>query len=87
MGAMSNFFRDEDVCAAELHDILTRHGIPVITSTITSKGHHFHTNGAVAINGHLVAIIEVKEEIGSKGAEPYAQVILYYSHSTAVKSQ
>jgi hypothetical protein len=80
MGAMSNFFRDEDARAAEFHDILTRHGIPVVTSTITSKGHHFRTDGAVAI-------IEVKEEIGSKGAEPYAQVVLYYSHSTASKSQ
>lgn len=87
MGSMSNFFRDEDAHVAELCDILTRHGIPVVTSTITSKGHHFRTNSAVAINGHLVAIVEVKEEIGSKGAEPYAQVILYYSHSTTMKSQ
>ena len=87
MGAMSNFFPDENARAAELRAILTRHGIPVVTSTITSKGHHFPTDGAVAINGHLVAIIEVKREIGSKGAEPYAQVILYYSHSNATKSQ
>jgi hypothetical protein len=87
MGAMSSFFRGEDTRAAELRDILTRHGIPVATSTITSKGHYFRTDGAVAINGHLVAIIEVKEEIGSRGAEPYAQVVLYYSHSTAAKSQ
>ena len=87
MGAMSNFIRDEDAHAAELRDILMRHGIPVITSMITSKGHHFRTDGTVAINGHLVVIIEVKEEIGSKGAEPYAQVVLYYSHPTAMKSQ
>jgi len=87
MGAMSDFFPDENVRAAKLRAILTKHGIPVDTSTITSKGHHFPTDGAVAINGHLVAIIEVKAEIGSKGAEPYAQVILYYSHSNAAKSQ
>ncbi|KAH9955729.1 hypothetical protein BGW80DRAFT_1213867 [Lactifluus volemus] len=87
MGAMSNFFQDKDARAAELRDILTRYGIPVVTSTITSKGHHFATDGAVEISGHLVAIIEVKKEIGSRGAEPHAQVILYYSHSTAVKSQ
>src|ERR1700733_14909644 len=39
MGVMSNFFRDEDAHVAELRDILTRHGIPVVTFTITSKGH------------------------------------------------
>ena len=87
MGAMSAFFPDENARAAELRAILTRHGIPVVTSTITSKDHYFPTDGAVAVNGHLVAIIEVKGEIGSKGAEPYAQVILYYSHSNAAKSQ
>jgi hypothetical protein len=87
MGAMSSFFRGKGARAAELRDILTSHGIPIATSTITSKGHYFCTDGAVAINGHLVAIIEVKEEIGSRGAEPYAQVVLYYSHSTAAKSQ
>ncbi len=88
MGAMSDFFPDENVRAAKLRAILTKHGIPVDTSTITSKGHHFPTDGAVSINGHLVAITEViKGEVGSKGAEPYAQVILYYSHSNAAKSQ
>ena len=87
MGAMSDFFPNEKARAARLRAILTKHGIPVHTSTITSKDHHFPTDGAVSINGHLVAIIEVKGEIGSTGAEPYAQVILYYSHSNAVKSQ
>lgn len=70
MAVMSNFFPDENARAAKLRDILTRHSIPVVTSTITSKGHHFPTDGAVAINGHLVAIVEIKEEIGSQGAEP-----------------
>lgn len=87
MGAMSDFFPDEKVRAAKLRAILTSHGIPVVTSTIFSKDHNFPTDGAVEINGHLVAIVEVKGEIGSKGAEPYAQVILYYSHSNAVKSE
>jgi hypothetical protein len=87
MEEMSNFFQDEDARAAELCDILTRHGIPIVTHMITSKGHHFRTDGAVASNGHLVVILNVKEEIGSKGAEPYAQNVLFYSHSTAAKSQ
>ena len=36
---------------------------------------------------NLTAIVEVKEEIGREGAEPYAQVILYYTHSTLEKAQ
>lgn len=72
---------------AELRDILTKHGIPVVTAMITSKGHDFRSDGAVAIKGHLVAIIEVQAEIGSTGAEPYAQVILYYTHYTLAKAQ
>jgi len=48
MGAMSAFFPDENARAAELRAILTRHGIPVVTSTITSKDHYFPTDGAVA---------------------------------------
>jgi hypothetical protein len=87
VGAMSNFFPKENVRAAELHNILTTHGIPVVTSTITSKGRDFYTNGDVAVNDHLVAIIEVKGEIGSGGAEPYAQAIMYYAHSNAAKSE
>jgi hypothetical protein len=55
-----------------LRAILTKNGIPVVTSAITSKGHDFPTDGAVDHNGHLIAIIEVKGEIGSKGTEPYA---------------
>lgn len=87
MAAMSDFFLNEDARAAQLRDILTRHSIPVVPSTITSKGHCFRTDGAVAINGHLVAIVEVKEEIGSKGAEPYAQVVLYYTYAYLAKAK
>ena len=87
MITMSDFFPDEKARARRLREILTSHGIPVVTSTIASKGHEFPTDGAVEIDGNLAAIVEVKGEIGSKGAEPYAQVILYYSHSNAAKSQ
>jgi len=37
-------------------------------------------------NSRLTVIIELKEEIGSTGAEPYAQAILYYAHSDWKKS-
>jgi len=87
MEKMTTFFPNEGVRAAELRGILTEYGIPVVTSTIASNGRHFPTDGAVEIDGHLGSIIEVKAEIGSKGAEPYAQGILYYTHSNAKKSK
>jgi hypothetical protein len=87
MGAMSNFFPKDNVRAAEVRNILTMNGIPVATSVITSKDHVFRTDGAVAVNDHLVAIIDVKGEIGSEGAEPYAQLIMHYAHCNAAKSE
>ena len=87
MAEMSKFFPNEGARAAQLRQTLTSHGIPVVTSTVTSKGHNFPTDGAVEINGHLVAIVEVKDEIGSKGAEPYAQVVIYYTHSTSARAE
>ena len=85
--SMSGFFVDEQARASKLREILSEYGIPVVTSTITFKGHEFRTDGAVEIFSNLVAIVKVKDEIGSKGAEPYAQVVLYYTHSTLQKAQ
>ena len=87
MTAMSPFYLDKGARAAPLHEILTEYGIPAVTSTIRSKGRDFRTNGSVEDNGYLLTIIDVKEEIGSKGAEPYAEVILYYTHSTLEKAK
>ena len=86
MAEMSIFFPDENKRAAKLREIMTKHGISLDTYTVTSKGHHFLTDGAVVINGDPIAILEVKGEIGSAGAEPYAQVVLYYTHSTLRKA-
>lgn len=86
MGEMSAFYSHEGARAARLRNILTVYGLPFVTSTITSKGHNYTTDGSVEVNGNLLTIVEVKEEIGSKGAEPYAQSILYYTHSTMEKA-
>ena len=86
MESMSGFFADEHARASKLREILSEYGIPVVTSTISSKGREFRTDGAVEIVNNLVAIVEVKEEISSKGAEPYAQVVLHYTHSTLEKA-
>ncbi|KXN89199.1 hypothetical protein AN958_05902 [Leucoagaricus sp. SymC.cos] len=85
--AMSKFFPSEDVRAAELRDILQDNGIPAIITTISVEDNFFCTDGAIESNHHLTVIIDVKEEIGSKGAEPYAQAILYYAHSDWEKSE
>ena len=79
---MSNFYQYEKERASDLCDILTEYGIPLVTHTITTGGHDFHTNGAVMHKGHSFGFLEVKGEVGSKGAKPYAQVVLYYTHST-----
>jgi len=84
---MSEFFPDEDARAAELRDILKANGIHVTTPIISSKGRTFRTDGAIESNSRLTVIIELKEEIGSTGAEPYAQAILYYAHSDWKKSE
>jgi len=70
-GAMSNFFPDEEERAAAFRHILTRHGIPVSPATIRSKGLEFYIYGSIANNGQLVAIVEVREEIGSKGTRMF----------------
>jgi hypothetical protein len=41
----------------------------------------YQIDGAVTCGNHLISIFEVKDEIGSTKAEPYAQAILYYTHS------
>jgi len=78
--AMPEFFHDEDTRASEFRGILRDSGID--TSATTIEGTKFKTDGDIQSRGCRLAIIEVKNEIGSKGAEPHAQSILYYFHST-----
>jgi hypothetical protein len=82
IGKMANFYQNENERASDLRDILTDNGIPVVTHTVSVENHHYPTDGAVLYKGHVVAFFEVKGEIGSKGAEPYAQVVVYYTHWT-----
>jgi hypothetical protein len=85
--SMSRFFQNENVRAAELRDILKDHEIQATTSSIlSSDGQPFQTDGAIECGKRLISIIEVKGEIGSKGAEPFAQAILYYHHDASQMS-
>jgi len=45
-------------------------------------GTGFITDGDVQSQDFCHTIIEAKNKIGSKGAEPHAQAILYYVHTT-----
>ena len=87
--AMSRFFPYEATRAAHFRNILIKHGIPITTSIIhpeDPKSHDFQTNGAIDYGGNLTSIFELKNEISSTGAEPYAQAIVYYHHYVSEKS-
>ena len=46
------------------------------------EGTKYTTDGDIQLLGFHFAIIEVKNEISSKGPKPHAQGISYYIHST-----
>jgi hypothetical protein len=68
--AMSGFFKDEMTRASKFREILQ--GSDIDASAITIDGTKFITDGDVQSQGFRHAIIEVKNEIGSLGAEPHA---------------
>ena len=78
--AMSGFFKDEAGRASKFQEILQDSGID--TSTTKIEGTKFKTDADIQSQGFCRTIIEVKNEIGSKGAQPHAQGISYYIHST-----
>ena len=71
---MSNFFENEAQRQKAFIDILRDRDIRIVPSSIAG----YHTDGDLHVNGRRYLIIEVKSEVGSKGAEPYCQAILYY---------
>jgi hypothetical protein len=77
---MSGFFKDEAGRASKFREILEDSGID--TSATKIEGTKFKTEGDIQSQGFRRTIIEVKNEIGSKGAQPHAQGISYYIHST-----
>ncbi|KAJ8580322.1 hypothetical protein M405DRAFT_778345 [Rhizopogon salebrosus TDB-379] len=78
--AMSGFFTDETERSSKFRHILRDHGIDLTASTIDYT--KYTTDGDMRCGGLLYAIAEVKNEIGSKGAEPHAQAISYYVQSS-----
>jgi hypothetical protein len=77
---MSGFFKDESVRASKFREILQDSRFDAFATTI--EGTKFKTDGDIQSLGFRCAIIEIKNEIGSGGAQPHAQGISYYIHST-----
>ncbi|KAN0133606.1 hypothetical protein V8E53_008594 [Lactarius tabidus] len=73
---MSQFFDKKEHRAQTLQRILIENGISVIEP---SRG-VLRPDWAIECGKELISIIDVKSEIGSKGGEPYALTVLYYTH-------
>jgi hypothetical protein len=76
---MSKFFPSEADRAQKFREVLREHGID--TSSTLIERTNFQTDGDMQFRGCRYVIIEIKNEIGAQGAEPYAQGALYYFHS------
>jgi len=81
---MSEFFPSEKKRTAALEDVLAEHGIEMAATVIS--GTEYTTDGDMQLHLYRYLIAEIKNEIGSKAAEPYAQAILYHYHSTKNKA-
>jgi hypothetical protein len=77
---MSGFFKDETARASKFRELLRDSDIDASATTI--EGTKFTTDGDIQSLGFRLAIIEVKNEIGSKSTQPHAQGIWFYIHST-----
>lgn len=78
--AMSVFYDSEKARAEAVRGIFEQHGLSFIRTKIGSQ--LYETDGDISTNGHRYIICEVKNEIGSSGAEPYNQAIVYYQEAT-----
>lgn len=73
---MSKLYDNKNDQAAVFRRILHDHGI--IMQKTFLEGTRCHTDGDMQCNDIHYLILEVKMEIGSKGAEPLFQAIWYY---------
>ena len=74
--AMCDFYKDEAERRQEICRILQTYGIDIRPGAI--GGSEYKTDGHVATLTHPKFILEIKNEIGSTGAEPSLQALLYY---------
>jgi hypothetical protein len=74
---MSQIYANETARAAKVREILANYGIEMMATKV--DGTEYTTDGDIQFKRLRFLIIEVKLEIGSKGAEPLFQVIGYGS--------
>lgn len=77
---MSNIYPDEDRRGTAIRDALYKMGITLVGTTIEAS--KYRTDGDLQHNRHRYVIAELKNEVGSLGAEPNAQALVYYLEST-----
>ena len=73
---MSELYNNENDRATEFRMVLHQHGIDIQETFL--EGTRCHTDGDMQFNRICYLILEIKMEIGSKGAEPLFQAIWYY---------
>lgn len=78
--AMAMFYGDENDRATKIRKCLHDAGITLVQTVIEGEG--YKTDGDMQCNRHRYVIAELKNEVGSTGAEPNAQVAAYYLEST-----
>lgn len=78
---ISNFYADEDGRAQHIREIFAKHGgIHLVRTKI--EGTKYETDGDISHCDFRFVIIEIKNEFGYSGAEPFLQAIRYYLEST-----
>ena len=77
--AMSLFYETELSRAQTIRDLFERYGLFFKCTEISNQT--YTTDGSIFLNQFQYALLEVKNEIGRKGAKPYAQAALYYLES------
>jgi hypothetical protein len=76
--AMTDIYKLEDGRKETLLTAFDHHNIPIKPTMIG----RFTTDGDLSINSFRFLIVEFKNEIGSKAAEPFFQAILYFLEAT-----
>src|SRR5262249_35957004 len=76
----SSFYVDEHARAIKVRQVLKEAKIDLKETII--EGTRYSTDGDIQHRDYRYVIAEMKNEIGSGGAEPYAQASLYYLEST-----
>jgi hypothetical protein len=76
---MSEFYLDEKTRADAIRKLFSEFDLHL---TVTQMPLGYMTDGDMIVNRYWYAIAEIKNEVGSTGAEPYNQGILHYLEST-----